>query len=207
MNLGVVELIDLGGPVVVILLGVSVLALSVILLKTLQFAVLKIHNRARIDAAVRLWSQGDTQAALAELVPSRNPGDQVVAEAMRGRLNAALPEALLREEILRQATSVLETLRSQFRTLEVIGTLAPLLGLLGTVLGMISAFQQLELAGARVDPAILSGGIWIALSTTAVGLAIAIPVVAVLNGLERWVEGFRHHLQDALTRVFIQPQA
>jgi biopolymer transport protein ExbB len=56
-----------------------------------------------------------------------------------------------------------------------------LLGLFGTVLGMVEAFRQLELAGSQVDPAVLSGGIWQALLTTAVGLAVAIPAVLAHN--------------------------
>ena len=54
---------------------------------------------------------------------------------------------------------------------------APLLGLLGTVFGMIDAFQQMEMAGNNINPSTLSGGIWEALLTTAVGLSVAIPTV------------------------------
>ncbi|HAD30684.1 MAG TPA: MotA/TolQ/ExbB proton channel family protein, partial [Methylophaga sp.] len=49
-------------------------------------------------------------------------------------------------------------LRSYLRPLEVIASLSPLLGLFGTVLGMILAFQQMELAGSQIDPSVLSGG-------------------------------------------------
>ena len=98
--------------------------------------------------------------------------------------------------------SKLERLRSHLRALEIIGTLSPLLGLLGTVLGMIEAFRQLEMAGSQVDPAILSGGIWQALLTTAVGLTVAIPVVLAHSWLERRVERCGHQMEDAVTRVF-----
>jgi biopolymer transport protein ExbB len=117
---------------------------------------------------------------------------------MRGQV----PEELLREETTRLAIGHLENLRSHLRGLEVIGTLAPLLGLLGTVLGMITAFQQMESAGSQVDPSILSGGIWEALLTTAVGLIVAIPVIMALNWLERVVDRFRHRMEDALTQVY-----
>ena len=91
-----------------------------------------------------------------------------------------------------------------FRILEVIASLAPLLGLFGTVLGMIEAFRQLEAAGNQVNPAILSGGIWQALLTTAVGLAVAMPVVAVLNWLERRVDALAHEMDSVVTRVFTE---
>jgi biopolymer transport protein ExbB len=65
--------------------------------------------------------------------------------------------------------------------LELISTIAPLLGLLGTVLGMIAAFQALQESGSRADPAILAGGIWEALLTTAAGMAVAIPASITLD--------------------------
>ncbi len=72
-----------------------------------------------------------------------------------------------------------------FRLLDAVVQVAPLLGLFGTVLGMIEAFQALQDAGSQVDPSILAGGIWVALLTTAVGLVVAMPTSAVLN----WFEG------------------
>ena len=108
----------------------------------------------------------------------------------------------MREEVYRYAAGALEALRGWLRPLEVIAALAPLLGLFGTVLGMIAAFRQLEAAGNQVNPAVLSGGIWEALLTTAVGLAVAMPVVALLNWLERRVERLAHEIDDAVTRLF-----
>ena len=55
-------------------------------------------------------------------------------------------------------------------SLEVISQVSPLVGLLGTVIGMIDSFNELELGGSLVDPSILAGGIWTALLTTAMGL-------------------------------------
>ncbi|MFP4080838.1 MAG: MotA/TolQ/ExbB proton channel family protein [Ectothiorhodospira sp.] len=199
---GLGSLLQVGGPVVAILLGMSVVALTVILAKLWQFAWLRLGDQRSLDAALEHWAAGRAGEALEVLSGSRSPAARVVEQAMRGQMDPQMPEALVREEVARVAGDWLESLRGQFRTLEVIGSLAPLLGLLGTVLGMISAFQALEAAGSPVDPVILSGGIWVALSTTAVGLAVAIPVVAVLNALERWLERFRHRMQDAVTRVF-----
>src|SRR3546814_15805260 len=91
-----------------------------------------------------------------------------------GRQRRDLPEAMVREEVMRCGNEALEGLRVQLGALEVIGSVSPLLGLFGTVLGMIEAFRQLAEAGSQVSPAILSAGIWEALLTTAVGLAVAI---------------------------------
>ena len=113
-----------------------------------------------------------------------------------------LPEKKVTDEVLIFGKDMLAGLRAWLRPLEVIAALAPLLGLFGTVLGMIEAFQQLEAAGSQVNPAMLSGGIWVALLTTAAGLAVAMPTVVALNWLERRVERLAHEMDAVVTRVF-----
>ncbi len=78
----------------------------------------------------------------------------------------------------------------------------PLLGLLGTVIGMIEAFQAMEAAGSQVNPSILSGGIWKALLTTAIGVAVAIPVSIIHSWFERKVEVQATFVQDDLEKLF-----
>nr|VFJ74037.1 MAG: Biopolymer transport protein ExbD/TolR [Candidatus Kentron sp. FW] len=157
----------------------------------------------RAAAALAHWREGNSFDALAILEGQRNPAAQTLFRAIRGRI-AALPEARVREEVMRYGQGALFQLRLGLGPLEVIGTLAPLLGLLGTVLGMIKAFQQLEAAGNHVDPAILSGGIREALLTTAVGLCVAIPVVALLNWLERGVDHLAHDMDNFVTQIFTE---
>lgn len=195
-------LFQTGGPVVTILLVMSVIALAIIFLKLWQFSSLKLGSTQFIDGALVHWRAGRNSAALALLKPSPNPVAKVMAVAINGCGQFGAPESTVREEAARVASAELEKLRGNMRGLELIGSLSPLLGLLGTVLGMITAFQQLQAAGSRVDPSVLSGGIWEALLTTAVGLAVAIPTVAVLSGLERTIERTQHRMEDALTQVF-----
>jgi biopolymer transport protein ExbB len=195
------ELIQAGGPVVAVLALMSVVALAIVLAKLWQFRMARLGDRRTVREALELHRRGREGEALVLLESTANPAAQAVARALRGR-RRGLPEDLVREEVHRYGAAALETLRSWMRPLEVIASLAPLLGLFGTVLGMISAFQQLEAAGNQVNPSVLSGGIWEALLTTAVGLAVAIPVVAVLNWLERRVERLAHDIDDAVTRLF-----
>ena len=200
---GIVEnLLAAGGPVVAILLLMSIVALAIILLKWWQFAMLRLTARSPVDKALRLWREGRSEAAIKALNRSRQPVAQLVRLTMVGLLRPGFDAALVREEVSRVASMQLERLRSLLRPLELIATLSPLLGLLGTVLGMIEAFRQLEVAGSQVDPAILSGGIWQALLTTAVGLVVAIPVVLAHAWLERKVERCGHLMEDAVTQVF-----
>src|SRR5690554_6529024 len=194
------QFIDAGGPVVLILLLMSVIALAIILVKLWQFLRLGSSTKAR--AAVALYRDGRTDEALATLVTQRNPTAQLLALAIGGRERADVPEARLREELARQGSEQIESLRGGLRALEVIGGLAPLLGLFGTGLGMIAAFQAMERAGNQVDPSILSGGIWEALLTTAVGLAVAIPAVAAHNWLERRLERQTQEMESLVTQIF-----
>jgi len=196
-----VELVVAGGPVVVLLVLMSVAALTIVFLKLLQFHHMKIGDRQAASEALRLCLMGSPQRAIACAGRSPNPVACAIALVLAGRARG-IADAIVREEVLRYGNDVLEGLRAWFRPLEVIGSLAPLLGLLGTVLGMIEAFRQLELAGSQVNPAILSGGIWEALLTTAVGLAVAIPAVTAQNYLDRRVERLAHEMEDSVTRIF-----
>ena len=198
----VLQWLALGGPVVAILLVLSVIALAVILLKLYQFARAGTTVSEAVDRAVDAFREqrlGDMERMLRQ---ERGLAVDIVAGTVSALRAPSVSGAAVREDVTRLAADHLATLRQHFRTLEVIASLAPLLGLFGTVLGMIEAFRELEAAGNRVDPSLLSGGIWEALLTTAVGLAVAIPTVAVLNLLEQRVDNFAHQLDSLISRLF-----
>lgn len=195
-----VEFMQVGGSVVWVLTIFSIIALTIILAKLFQFYYLRAESADRVDKVLAGLQQGQADRGVAQLDEKR-PIEHVVKMAIIGKLqNVDLH--LLKEELERIATSRLDGLRAYLRPLEVIATLSPLLGLLGTVLGMIEAFQQMQAAGAQVDPSVLSGGIWKALLTTAVGLTVAIPVMLAFNWMERKVERVASLMNDAVTRVF-----
>jgi len=73
---------------------------------------------------------------------------------------------------------------------------------MGTVIGMISAFQALEVGGSQVDPSVLSGGIWTALLTTGIGLAVAVPTMLAYHWLDQKHNARARYLDDSLTRLF-----
>lgn len=195
------DFLTVGGPVVWILMGFSVIALTIVLVKTWQLTTLRAESRKSVNAALDAWRSRDIDGALAKLSDKR-PVESIVAYSMDALRHTNRDVATIREEAERRALNVLHDLRSFLRPMEIIASLSPLLGLLGTVLGMITAFQQMEAAGSQVDPSVLSGGIWQALLTTAVGIAVAIPVVAMHAWLERKVERVAHIMNDAVTQVF-----
>lgn len=198
-------LLEAGGPVVMILLALSVFALGLILAKAAQFAGL--GDEARLGReTLRLWRERGPEPALRRAMAGRGPVALAAAHAIEARRRGEDP-AQAREESWRLAGDALEALRGWLRPLEVAGALAPLLGLFGTVLGMIAAFAELQAAGDRVDPGVLSGGIWEALLTTAVGLAVAIPAVAAHSWFDRRVERLEHACDSLLTGLYASAPA
>jgi len=173
------EIVGLGGPVVAILIVMSVLTLAVTLYKLWQFAASGVGRHKVLSEALAAWDRGNRAAARERLSQSRSYLAPLVSAAMDAPTQPGLEGRLDAE-----AGLALSGLERGFRLLDTIAQLAPLLGLFGTVLGMIEAFQSLQAGGSSVDPSLLAGGIWVALLTTAVGLAVAMPTSMILTWLE-----------------------
>ncbi|MBO6826669.1 MAG: MotA/TolQ/ExbB proton channel family protein [Sneathiella sp.] len=200
-----VELMNAGGTVVYLLIILSVLVVALTLLKLVQFTLTGVYKSKGAEAAVELYRRGRFQEAEQLLDGKKDIRSLLVRKTLKGLKSLSGKDQLdnLREEVTRDAGVRIRQLQSSLRFLELVGSLAPLLGLFGTVIGMISAFQALENAGNEVDPSILSGGIWVALLTTAAGLAVAMPTVTIFNYLESKIEGLISHLDDLITRLFV----
>ncbi|MGQ7843648.1 MotA/TolQ/ExbB proton channel family protein [Granulosicoccus sp. 3-233] len=185
-----------GGPVVWLLIAFSLLALTVILLKLGQLIALRQRPGNVVDKAMALLQADQPLEAQMLVNGQSNPRAILLSHALKMQASGEYSATEIREEALRRARLGLARQESHLRILEVIAMLAPLLGLFGTVLGMIEAFRAMESAGAQVNPAILSGGIWQALLTTAVGLAVAIPVSIAHSWFERKLEVQAGSLQN-----------
>lgn len=99
--------------------------------------------------------------------------------------------------ISRAGSKLVRQLDKNLHVLAVIGTITPLLGLLGTVTGMIRVFIKIQELGQRVDASVLAGGIWEALITTAAGLSVAIPTLAAYHYFEAKVDNISGQIKDA----------
>ena len=196
-----IGLLDKGGPVMLILLALSVVALTIILVKIYQFSRSRLLRTEFIDQAILLLHNDGPDTTLLALAETPHPVARVMETTLRTSTNTSLSIEDRDTEISRVGSAEIRNLENYLRGLEVIANLSPLLGLLGTVLGMIKAFARLESAGTKVDPAILAGGIWEALLTTAFGLSVAIPALAAFYILEGQVENVRAQMKDATIRV------
>ena len=191
-------LVGQGGPVVAVLLALSVVAVALVLLKLHQFWVERVGRHGPSREALHHWLHGRFADAEKALAGDRSAVSLALATAMRME-KARTAKPAIEEEVARIALVRLHGLQRGFRALDAIAQIAPLLGLFGTVLGMIEAFRQLQGAGNTVDPSMLAGGIWVALLTTAVGLAVAMPVSLLLTWLETRVENERVAIETTLS--------
>jgi biopolymer transport protein ExbB len=197
------DLLTRGGPVIWAIGLLSVITLALILWKLFRLSTLGAWSGGRVTGqAIADWQRGDAEGALARLSPRRSVRARLAHAAMTAHRDATLTAEAAREETTRIARALLAELRSGLRPLDLIVTIAPLLGLLGTVLGMIAAFQALQEAGAQADPATLAGGIWEALLTTAMGMAVAIPASMALTWFDSIADRLQAEMEDDATRIF-----
>ena len=199
------SLLNLGGPIVYILLVLSIYATAVILYKLHIFYKVQFFKSDQTAKSINLWLSNNHNDAY-ELINDINDHQaEVVSFAMYQLLKhkklTTKTDNDIREEITRLSDERINSYSSNLNSLQVIATIAPLLGLLGTVFGMIEAFQQMEMAGKNVDPSILSGGIWEALLTTAAGLSVAIPIVVFESYFRNLIDTFKNNIENSVTKV------
>jgi len=188
-------LIDLGGPVIALLLVLSVLVLAVVLFKLWQFQALGVGRHGALDRALAACDAGAPGDALATL--DRSPSH--LAPILRAAVDGDLRR---KPRLIAMVEARLAVIERGFRLLDSIAQVAPLLGLFGTVLGMIDAFRALQDAGDAVDPSVLAGGIWVALLTTAAGLAVAMPTSLMLTWFESRAARERDKADEAVEALF-----
>lgn len=177
----------------------SVAGTAVSLLKIIQFNRLGVGRQKRAEEILENWLGGRPDEAMR----SAAQRDCVLARVLQAVLSAqrARPnDAAYAEELGRQSALVeLAAMSSRMRVLEVVIQAGPMLGLLGTVIGMIQAFSTLADAGGAADPAQLAAGIWTSLTTTAAGLAIALLAYFVASWLEGRIERERISIETLIS--------
>lgn len=183
--------IDQGGPLMWPLLALSVATLAILFDRAVAFSTLRLAEgeRALLNAPDAETARAQVGNAAPELLP--------LAEALFAPGTAEARERAA-------AVAVEETVRrldSRLGLLAISGRVAPLLGLLGTVLGMIETFSRLAETQGALDMTLLAGGIWQALLTTAAGLIIAIPAVAAHQAFLRREDGVAFALAKLANRV------
>lgn len=189
-----------GGPIVWLLLVLSMCSLALIVAKTLGLRGV-LSGDANRAAAFESWSGGDKTAALRALENGTAPADRISHIAMQG-LMAGCPRPVLNGDLEWRGNNEVAQMQRHIRLLELIAMISPLLGLLGTVLGMIQSFQELALAEGAANASLLAAGIWQALLTTAAGLVVAIPAAVAATLLSERVERAAQRIEAAVGQLF-----
>ena len=168
-----------------VLAVLSVIAVMVGFFKVLQFMRLGVGRRRQAEQILNRWLDGDVVGALADAKVANSVLTRILRAVFTG-LQARPGDHEYAEELGRQiAIGELTVMEKQMRILDVIVQAAPMIGLLGTVVGMIDAFSVLATSEGTANAADLAQGIWTALTTTAAGLSIALIAYFLAN----WFEG------------------
>ncbi len=172
-----------GGPLMYLILLCSITALAVAMERLLKMHSISIDEDKLLEEVGERLKQNDIVGAIE--VCENAPGP-VATVCKKGLLKYDRPTEEIKEAMEDAALHEIPELERRLPVLATIAHISPLLGLLGTVTGMIKAFykiQQLATEGRPVEPGSLAAGIWEALITTAFGLVVAIPTFVAYNYL------------------------
>ena len=195
------DALNVGGPALWVIFGISVVLLTVGLWKFWHLIKLGAWNRKQADEILKLWLEKKIEPS--GLKP-RNIRARILGQTILAISNQNYTNDMVREECVRLANKNLNEARRGLRIIDLIITIAPLVGLLGTVLGMIEAFQALQDSGAQADPSALAGGIWEALLTTAAGMGIAIPASILLSWYDSVVSNIQADIENLATQAILR---
>lgn len=193
------DLIQKGGPMMYLIMLVSVLAFGVVFERVYHL------NRARIDSDK--FMDGVTgvlkRNKIIEAIEMCNSTPGPIAHIVKaGILKHDRSKSEIKEAVEEAAALEVPRLEKHLPILATIAHIAPLLGLLGTVTGMVKSFQVIQqkaLAMAPVSPGDLAGGIWEALLATLAGLAVAIPTYVAYNYLVSQVDNLVYDMERSAT--------
>lgn len=201
LDIIIAQLGTYGGPVLIALFVTSIVATATTFMKLWQFMRLGVGSYKATRKAMVFWNAGDRASALGVVSADRAQLSAVVAAAMTALAYNPADVAQARHVATQTALVSLARISRHLRILEAVVQAAPMLGLLGTVIGMIEAFGKVAQGGGAADPTALAGGIWIALTTTAAGLTVAIPFYFLSVWFESRVDAERAAMDAAITDV------
>ncbi len=203
-DLTLYELLAQAGWTVVPIYLCSVFAVAIGVRKYFDFRAAGLDDTAWLEPTLHALQAGDHNAALEAATRSRHPA----AAVTRGLVRALVKRPEHAEaEAKRIGMEELQRLGRYTRSLALLAEIAPLLGLLGTVVGMVDLFMGIQGSQhGNVEMAQLSAGIWKALLTTAAGLTVAVPTLALHAYFRSQLDRLRVQLTGVVQRVmFVAP--
>lgn len=179
------------------LLGCSIMGVAIMLERMMYFFRLRLNYNGFVRKLKVLLQQNKMRETLLLCRRHPNPVPRIAEFYLKN-----LGHEALRNEILkREGSKALEKIETRLRGLAAITHISPLLGLLGTVTGLVSAFHRIESLGGQVQPGDLAAGIWEALITTVFGLVIAIPCMAAYHSFESHADRIARRMQFMISEL------
>lgn len=192
------ELFVKGGVVMYAILAASIVAVAIIVERLIHFARIRSDDVALICTVEQSLKSADLVEALRACRKHRGPV-QRVTEGCLNEWEAGCER--MEDAVSYEGNRALDDMQKRLRGLSIIAQGAPLLGLLGTVMGMIRAFMRIETLGGQVNVSALAGGIWEALLTTAFGLSVAIPSLFAYHYFDSKVGRYESLMRDIGERL------
>jgi biopolymer transport protein ExbB len=190
-----IDFLAKGGILVVPILLCSMVALAIFLERLIHFSRVRIRGFGLVKNVARHVRNGELDQAIELARGSESPMARILASALEVIDN---DRETFETVVVHSTGEEVRELSRYLQALATIGSIAPLLGLLGTVIGMIKAFMVIQQMGGKVNAAVLAGGIWEAMLTTALGLAVALPTMVAHSYLVSRVDSYEAQLQDGM---------
>ena len=192
------DLMQKGGPVMWLILICSVVAVFIFIEKLFYLHRVQINVGDLVRGLINVLKRNSIVEAISLCDDTPGPAAHVLRAAI---LAYEEGETDLRQAIDDAALGEIPRLEARMKILATIGYITPLLGLLGTVLGMIRVFKTITLKGAMVNASDLADGIGMALFTTAAGLCVAIPCFIAYNYLVSRIESITLDMEKASSEI------
>src|SRR5256885_302501 len=187
-----------GGPMIYLILAASAVALAVFVERVLHFHRAQINSMEFLNGVRNVLKRANVVEALSICDATPGPVARLVKVAI---LNRERGQEGVREALEEAGLIEVPPLEDKLNLLATIAQIAPLMGLLGTVLGFIAIFTELQNKATLANMQDLSRGIWQALICTAAGLAVAIPCYAAYNYLVSRVNAIVLDMEKAATEI------
>ncbi len=178
------ELLKAGGVLMIPIVLCSILAMAIILERFWTLRVTRIAPKTTVNELWRWIKRKEVNTRKLRALQESSPLGRILSA---GLMNAKHGRDVMKESIEQEAAQVIHELERFLNPLGTIAAISPLLGLLGTVFGMIQTFSEIQLVGIG-NAGNLAGGISQALITTAAGLSIAIPTLVFHRFFQRRVD-------------------
>ena len=193
--------IDKGGIIFTSLFVLSIITIAIVTLKIIEIYFLRKLDFSKFYSLLIADKNNNINDVREGFIDTLPKSKQNIILSLVDLISSNNSKIDIEKEIDSLKNKEFKQIYSFLPSLEVISQVSPLVGLLGTVIGMIDSFNELELGGSLVDPAILAGGIWTALLTTAMGLIVAIPALVSHYFLEKKINDLFDDFETLISKL------